>query len=254
MKLNKLILLICLVTGLLVWYCSKEESEEQKINPVKITKTLTGWEYNFIEGWNIFSLPIEPTAGTDPSIVFEEIVDDVCIIKTWGLKNEIWWPEVGVNSMVLDCRMGYMIRVYNDCSITITGTPTTAEVDVLEGWQLIGYPEQDTIQSGMFYYFGDDPESWQMYDHAKNLDGTKLLWGVVGFDDTMEPGVGLLLHNATSNRAETFYDIYDMRIYFNMQGNRINYSDINGKAIELTIWDQNVIEIHKHKSSGMRKN
>lgn len=239
----KNILSILLIMGLLIVSCSKEpvESVTQQITPTKMTQTLTGWDYEFPEGWTIFSLPIEPEAGTNPAVVFNEIADKVIIMKTWGLFTGVWWPEVNVNGLYLDCRVGYMAKFSEACTITIPGMETFADVEVLEGWQMIGFPEQDTIQSGTAYYFGDD---WDEFDMAKNIDGSKLIWPSQGIDATIIPGDGFLLHNDVGDTKTE--PIVPQKMYFDMTGKRISYADINGRAIEVTMWDQRIVEIYKN--------
>lgn len=221
--------------------CEKQETVTPVLNKVKAVQTNYGWEYNFPQGWTIFSLPIEPDAGYNPADVFAEITDDVIIMKTWGLAVEIWWPEQGINNMTLNCQQSYMMKLESPHTIYISGEPTSAEIVMLDGWQMIGYPEQDTANSGMEYYFGWDYEE---FDIGKNCNGSKIFWGSQGLDCTVEPGCGFLLHHDDGSCKEV--PSPPERMYLDMEGNRIHYGDIEGSAIELTMWDQRIIHMARN--------
>ncbi len=155
-------------------------------------------------GWNWLSLYVTP-GSMNTTDVIAGIIDDVEAIKS---QNSGWLTyengTLGGNLSSLTNTQMYAIKMKNDCTLRIVGTPVnqkTNTITVHKGWNWIGYygrqvvsvtdamadmsPESDDIlkgQTGVTYY---DNGIW---------NGSLLM---------MEPGVGYMV-KSTTNDARSF--------------------------------------------------
>ena len=155
-------------------------------------------------GWNWLSLYVTP-GSMNTTDVIAGIIDDVEAIKS---QNCGWLTyengTLGGNLSSLTNTQMYAIKMKNDCTLRIVGTPVNQETNTItvhKGWNWIGYygrqvvsvtdamadmsPESDDIlkgQTGVTYY---DNGIW---------NGSLLM---------MEPGVGYMV-KSTTNDARSF--------------------------------------------------
>ncbi len=134
------------------------------------------------EGWNLFSLYVQPV-DTDLPIIFDPILNALIYVTGFD-------PEAGaqfydpdgldfLNTLKnIEAGRGYWVKVEQDTSLSITGPPLPSDhaIDLREGWNLIGYwieasasPEDafaELIDAGtLIYVTGFDPEEGaQFYD------------------------------------------------------------------------------------------
>ncbi|NCD40911.1 MAG: hypothetical protein EOL88_02345 [Bacteroidia bacterium] len=225
----KKMIILMLAVIFIVASCEKKTEDTEFINANK-KNTLTTQTVSFNEGWNIFSLYVEPVV-IDAEEVFAEIADKITIMKTWGLKTEVWWPEYQINGIDLDCRVSYLVKCTDNCSIDIPGEITQVEVELLEGWQMVGFPETE-YKDGQEYYFPDFVET----DIAKNINGSKIIWPWYGFNAIVSPGDGFLLHNDTGKGKG--YEVEPQKLYFNLNGKQISISQCEGWIVVVTPIEQ----------------
>ena len=107
----------------------------------------------------------------------------------------------------------------------------------------------DTLNKCGTFLLNEDDKTieyniYEEFDIGKNCNGSKIFWGSQGLDCTVEPGCGFLLHHDDGSCKEV--PSPPERIYLDMEGNRIHYGDIEGSAIELTMWDQRVIHMARN--------
>ena len=111
--------------------CLKDMAAEQSIN--------------LTEGWNIFSLYVEPT-NVDMKTMVQSLIDSGYLLKVQdetGAAIENVFP-VGWVNFIGDWKPseGYKIRVTANTQLNITGYPISNpySIDLAEGWNMISYP------------------------------------------------------------------------------------------------------------------
>jgi rhodanese-related sulfurtransferase len=98
-------------------------------------------ELHLSQGWNLISLPVEPE-NYAISYILAPILDRCRAIWTYNAFTETWdYYIAGENNLTTmkPCK-GYWIDMYQDATLTITGTEIcNRAVYLWHGWNLMGY-------------------------------------------------------------------------------------------------------------------
>ena len=108
-----------------------------------VTVNLVEQTIPLTQGWNLFSPYLKPVNQSFEDII-QPLIENKALVKVIGTNKETMivnneWQH-GLKQ--IDFRQGYYINVNKDISLTITGIPPTlpVSIDLLPGWNLIGYP------------------------------------------------------------------------------------------------------------------
>jgi PKD repeat protein/pimeloyl-ACP methyl ester carboxylesterase len=143
-------------------------------------------------GWNLISLCLQPE-NKDITSVLESIFGKYASL--WSFQNNSWKVydphHPGFSDLsTMDAGWGYWINMTEATTLTVTGDEPSKSVDLIRGWNLVGYPccepqpIEDALKSiegkyiSVWAYINGQ---WRVYDPANP-----------GFSDliTMEPGYG----------------------------------------------------------------
>jgi hypothetical protein len=155
---------------------------EINVNPGTITTTIP-----LTIGWNLISVPLIPpsTAITE---VLSSIDGDYDLVYAYDSsdttdpwrKYDVAMPPFLNTLTDINETMGFWIRITETVTLTVNGlTPVTTDINLLTGWNLVGYPSKitraltTTLQSidGTYdlvyaYYAADTTDPWRKYDVA----------------------------------------------------------------------------------------
>jgi hypothetical protein len=94
----------------------------------------------FPSGWSMFSTYIR-SENTDISIVLEEIVEDIVIVKNnFGAAYLTEWSFNGIGMLMEG--QGYQIKTYEIINFVIYGeftSPESTPISLSQGWNMVGY-------------------------------------------------------------------------------------------------------------------
>jgi len=143
-------------------------------------------------GWNLISLPRQPS-DTDISNVLGNISGKYA--SAWAFQNGSWKvydpATPGLSDLsAMEAGYGYWLDVTEAATISVTGTEPSGAINLIEGWNLVGYNSStfsnitdamtsiaDNVVSVLAYKDG----AWQTYNPS-DLPGSTLT--------TMIPGYG----------------------------------------------------------------
>ena len=87
------------------------------------------------KGWNLISIPLNLTNNS-----FNHLFNNTNV-TVFGYKNNSWFvPEE------FETKLGYWVKLNQSLNLTITGTEATETINLTNGWNLVGYPNVDTMQ------------------------------------------------------------------------------------------------------------
>lgn len=178
---------------------------------VEAYQNATGWSdfYNiiemdaiqtnqFAEGWNWWSIFIEQDAIELLTALENELGSNGLYIKSQNAAVQNYYPTVGYNywygplsSIGIQAEKAYMIKVSNDCSVEISGTPTDPvnhHITLDPNWNWIGYPlaESQTVTDALINCTPTDG------DVIKSQTAASTYYQGYGWfpEMTLEPGQG----------------------------------------------------------------
>lgn len=164
--------------------------------PDEVTITVTPETFSrtlpLNQGWNLISLPIQPSTGAAAGIL-NEIEGDYDIL--WSFTNGTWkWYEAqdrdGSSAAEIVPGIGYWIKMRQARSINLEGEVLTRTVPLGAGWNLVGFNStepislQDAIRSiadKLIVIWSYQNGSWKVFDNTEPG---------IGDLNTMEPGFG----------------------------------------------------------------
>ena len=237
-----------------------------------VTSSTLSQDIYLESGWGIWSTYISPE-NLDISNVFSNIVNDLIIIKDeTGL---VYWPQFGLNTIGnLTSGKGYQTKMTNNATLTIEGTliPLETELNLTEGWSIIGYlPQQcnnaetmmspivDELQilkneTGLVYWptfnlnsLGDmcPGKGYQIKTNSdigfnySNSNGARYgdvyIERPVHFDEPVNTGNNMII-GLPLNSWETTPSIGDEIAAYGEDGTLIGSTTFQGDHIALTIW------------------
>ncbi|TFH46952.1 MAG: hypothetical protein E4G94_01265 [ANME-2 cluster archaeon] len=173
-------------------------------------------------GWNLISLPLIPE-DTGVDMVLSPIMDNYSIIWAYNASDITdHWKKYdpvapfGNDLAHMEAGEGYWIMMSSDNALNISGKVSgLIEIDLLRGWNLIGYnsldhqPINDALSSisGNFsivwaYNASDTADHWKKYDPVAPF-GNDL--------EIMEPGKGYwIMMNADDDLRRSFSQKFDV--------------------------------------------
>jgi hypothetical protein len=92
------------------------------------------------KGWNLISLPLQPTA-TDLLQVLSSINEKYTVVHAYdGKKYETYVPATVNNSLAkMEAARGYWVHMKEAKTLTLTGIIPTPNINLKHGWNLTGY-------------------------------------------------------------------------------------------------------------------
>jgi len=162
-------------------YPTEEDGE------IEVSPTAPPSDIPLVIGWNLVSVPLIP-----PSTAITEVLssidgnydlvyayDSADTMDPWK-KYNVAMPPFLNDLTDIDETMGFWIRVTETVTLTADGSaPTTTDIELLTGWNLMGYPGKTTqaltvtLQSidGKYdlvyaYYPTDTSDPWKKYNVA----------------------------------------------------------------------------------------
>jgi len=156
-------------------------------------------------GWNLFSIPLKPSDASINAVL--KSIEGKCI-KIFAYNNG-WRYKVLVDGQesgdlsTIEPGMGYWIYMSESASLMVTGNEILGtEINLNEGWNLIGYPSTQTDVSNVLSSINGNYDKIFTYD----ADGG---WGYRTLNDGtwygtlthMVPGKGYWVH--TTNGGKT---------------------------------------------------
>jgi len=163
---------------------------------VEVTTSLTGYNVELVEGWNLVSLPLIPTDSSieivlgDADAVTEVVWSYDAEATEWYMYNSSA-PEASDLSTMVDGK-GYWIKTNEATTLVIDGIEeplppqTPPSYAVVEGWNLIGFKETYDMEASA-YLLGIEGKYVQMYTYE---DGA---FRHIDPADVMTPGRGYWL-------------------------------------------------------------
>lgn len=151
-------------------------------------------QHNFQAGWNVTSFANVP-ANNDLQSILMPLIENENLIKAIDEQGNIienmswgWVNDIGDMSPT----EGYYVKVMEDQSMTVTGTPVELPYDIplIEGWNISGYPAMvsqdamtlldDLIDAGILE---------KVIDEQGNII-QEMSWGWINNIGTFDPGEG----------------------------------------------------------------
>lgn len=144
-------------------------------------------------GWNLISLPLEQVDSSVPSVL-ASIDDQYDVVKYYDNldKADPWKsyrPGSSVNDLTgIDNTMGLWVHTTQFCNLTVRGiVPTSTQINLYAGWNLVGYPTQTTETVGNALW-GTGADRVEVFDpvspYIKEAGATYV----------MKPGEGYWVH------------------------------------------------------------
>ncbi len=124
-------------------------------------------------GWNLVSIPFDPPnksiesvlgsiAGSYDTVQAYNASDSLDPWKTYSVDR----PAVLNDLTELDKKMGFWIRVTENCTLWVSGTPEITAINLVAGWNLVGYPTlNDTVKMGTALW-GTSADAVEGFDPA----------------------------------------------------------------------------------------
>lgn len=121
----------------------------------------------FSAGWNFISFPQLPSNSAQIETVLRDISPNVRIIWGYDNKNKVWlkYKQNIQNSSlnVFDVDNGYWLYMDKPATLLIQGNDVSANKILLhEGWNLIGYHEEDGADTGQKLSNPTIKDSWEV--------------------------------------------------------------------------------------------
>ncbi|CAJ36707.1 hypothetical protein [Methanocella arvoryzae] len=156
--------------------------------PPELSKTAT---INLNQGWNLFSLPVNPASTEITDLFTPEQRANIYVIWDYsGGDWKYWTTEPGYTNQFssLNPRKGYYIYCYEPMSVTVSGEEATplSYNELQSGWNLVGYPKTTSGSISSLY-----PAAELIWEYR---GGNWYYWttitGYVNQFDTFSPGYG----------------------------------------------------------------
>lgn len=128
-------------------------------NPTVFAGTVGGsvWQYSFSTpfsadlsaGWNLISIP-RVLNGAVPEVVFASIAGKYDLVYAWDASDpadpwKSYTPGLGGDLTYISRNMGLWVHMTEAGTLTVEGeTPTTTDIPLYAGWNLVGYPAGTT--------------------------------------------------------------------------------------------------------------
>ncbi len=112
---------------------------------VPVTLNCGSYQCDFEPGWNLFSLPIDPS-DTDLDVVLQSIVGQYISVWEYDAASHAWKrfivgaPDFLNNLTAIEAGKGYWINMINAATLILAGGTIASDPVPLEpGWNLVGY-------------------------------------------------------------------------------------------------------------------
>ncbi len=152
-------------------------------------------------GWNLVSFNLQPSS-TAISDVLSSIEGNYTLVNAWDATTETWLlydpaaPSYVSDLNALDHTMGFWVFMSAPDTFVVSGMPpTTTNINLRTGWNLVGYPSMDPVTlpgalsdngvtdySMVMAFHANETEPWKTYDpvapsYANNLIEITPNWG-----------------------------------------------------------------------------
>jgi hypothetical protein len=99
-------------------------------------------------GWNLVSLPLRPDVAAANSIL-SSLEDQYDVAYAWDAHARRWlsfFPGRGGSLELLDETRGFWVHTKREAALSVIGERTeTVSLPLVEGWNLIGYPQEQPL-------------------------------------------------------------------------------------------------------------
>jgi len=140
---------------------------------------ITGTGMPLSVGWNLISLPLQPT-NTTASTVLSSIAGSYEVV--WAYPNQTWQvydpnDTAGSTLTTVQAGMGYWIKMTAAKTLTVSGAAPSLPISLLSGWNLVGYngtscvtlsTAPSAIPANLQVSWGYPSQSWEFYDPANS--------------------------------------------------------------------------------------
>jgi len=138
-------------------FANNENSTTVQVN---VTATLTAYNIQLDEGWNLISLPLIPD-NSSIEVILADIATHVDVVWSYDAETGNWSmydpsaPEVSDLTQMVDGK-GYWIKMSAPATLTIHGVElkpapaTPPSYKVVPGWNLIGFKEIDEMPANEY--------------------------------------------------------------------------------------------------------
>ncbi|MBN1380499.1 MAG: hypothetical protein JXA41_02370 [Deltaproteobacteria bacterium] len=153
---------------------------------ITVTESTSTYDIPLAVGWNLISIPVQPV-DTAIATILSGISGKYSIV--WGEFNpstsawKSYNPTKPINTLTaIGPNKGYWINVTEDCVLSVTGNAASKAVDLLTGWNLIGFSgDADTAittvlasisgkYSIVWGEFNPSTSSWKSYNPTKPIN------------------------------------------------------------------------------------
>jgi len=168
---------------------------------VNVNTPIPSFKISVILGWNLISLPLNPTSTTLPGALFDNDGDTLWSSVMWYDPTQAadhWkqyrtaWPGSMNDLKAVDSTKGLWIYItqLGDGFLNRSGTvPTSTPIQLRAGWNLVSYPTLCTNMTVANAFWGTGVDVVEAFDPAQPYR-TK----VVGSSYVMKPGEGYWVH------------------------------------------------------------
>jgi hypothetical protein len=164
--------------------------EEQ--NTVKVGKVV----YDLVAGWNLISIPLEQV-DTSRSNVLQTLGTNYAAVQGYHAGKSTPWlhwhrdkPNPFNDVIDMNHKEGYYIDMVTADSLVVAGkVPTSTQISLKSGWNLVGYPslEIQTRDNALISIAG----SFNKVEYLNTASGDH---EALGSSDPMNPGFGFWIH------------------------------------------------------------
>jgi hypothetical protein len=149
---------------------------------------------NLVSGWNLVSLPLVQS-NTAITTVLSSISGSYDSVKYYNPLDaadpwKSYRPGSASNDLTnIDHRMAFWIHTNRSCALSVYGSiPVSTSIPLYAGWNLVGYPTQDTNKLVSTAFAGTG------YDIVEGYQATSPYVKVLVSGDKVLPGNGYWIH------------------------------------------------------------
>ncbi|OIO65677.1 hypothetical protein AUJ68_02415 [Candidatus Woesearchaeota archaeon CG1_02_57_44] len=160
---------------------------------------------NLSAGWNLFSLPLQPSASGAQTILTGL---NYTVLYWWNTSRQGWQSSTYLSGLgildgelqVLEIGKGYWIKMLSPGTLTVSGTQQSQNVSLVATWTMVGYSQASSATvSSVFADVSGYVSLWRYNTSSSSWEtNIKILGSFDGFAD-VEPGVGYWIRTSQND-------------------------------------------------------